>query len=129
MKCSMMLDVVLSNRFKKDMKLARKRGYDMNFLDDVVSKLQRQEPLSEKNLDHALSGDYLGFRECHIQLDLLLVIVLMTVNCSCFCHAQQEHILTCFHKMIMGLWNSVNPVASTPWQGALGRWASGGRLC
>ncbi len=68
-----MLDVVLSNRFRKDMKLARKRGYDMNLLDDVVSKLQRQEPLPEKNRDHALSGDYLGFRECHIQPDWLLV--------------------------------------------------------
>ncbi len=68
-----MLDVVLSNRFRKDMKLARKRGYDMNLLDDVVNKLQRQEPLPEKNRDHALSGDYQGFRECHIQPDWLLV--------------------------------------------------------
>jgi len=68
-----MLDLVLSNRFRKDMKLARKRGYDMNLLEDVVSKLQRQESLPEKNRDHALSGDYAGFRECHIQPDWLLV--------------------------------------------------------
>ncbi|MGN1191017.1 MAG: type II toxin-antitoxin system YafQ family toxin [Candidatus Ornithospirochaeta sp.] len=68
-----MLEVLLSNRFKKDLKLAKKRGYNLELLYDVVDILARQEPLPEKHRDHALSGDYTGFRECHIQPDWLLV--------------------------------------------------------
>ncbi len=68
-----MLEIVLSNRFKKDLKLAKKRGYNLERLDDIVNKLQNQEPLPEKNRDHSLSGDYIGFRECHIQPNWLLI--------------------------------------------------------
>ena len=68
-----MLEIVLSNRFKKDLKLAQKRGYNLDLLDEVVETLARQEPLPEKNRDHSLTGDYTGFRECHIQPDWLLV--------------------------------------------------------
>lgn len=68
-----MLDVVASNRFKKDLKLAVKRGYKMSLLEAVVDKLAAQEPLDEKYKDHLLSGDYDGFRECHITTDWLLV--------------------------------------------------------
>lgn len=68
-----MLEIVLSNRFKKDLKLAKKRGYNLDLLNDVVDMLARQETLPEKNRDHSLTGDYIGFRECHIQPDWLLV--------------------------------------------------------
>ena len=68
-----MLDIILSNRFKKDLKLAARRGRNLDLLEQVVDKLSRQEPLPPKNMDHALSGDYTGFRECHIQPDWLLV--------------------------------------------------------
>lgn len=68
-----MLEIVLSNRFKKDLKMAKKRGYNLDLLNDVVEKLARQEPLPKKNRDHSLTGDFIGFRECHIQPDRLLV--------------------------------------------------------
>ena len=68
-----MLNVVLSNRFRKDLKLISKRGYDLNLLDAVVNTIAEQRPLPEKNKDHALTGDYIGFRECHILPDWLLV--------------------------------------------------------
>ena len=68
-----MLEIVLSNRFKKDLKMAKKRGYNLALLNDVVEKLARQEPLPKKNRDHSLTGDFIGFRECHIQPDWLLV--------------------------------------------------------
>lgn len=68
-----MLEVVLSNHFKKDLKLISKRGYNLDLLDDVVEKLTRMEPLPEKNHDHNLTGDFVGFRECHIQPDWLLI--------------------------------------------------------
>ena len=68
-----MLDVVLSNRFKKDLKLAAKRGLDLAELEAVVNRLAAQQPLPDKNHDHTLTGDYIGFRECHIRPDWLLV--------------------------------------------------------
>ena len=69
----MKLDIVLSNRFKKDLKLIAKRGYDLNLLDSVVEKLASKLPLEEKHRDHSLTGNYVGFRECHILPDWLLV--------------------------------------------------------
>ena len=68
-----MLDVVLSNRFKKDLKLAAKRGLDLAELEAVVNRLAAQQPLPDKNRDHTLTGDYIGFRECHIRPDWLLI--------------------------------------------------------
>lgn len=68
-----MLDIVLSNRFKKDLMLAAKRGYDLDLLDAVVTNLAERRPLAEKYRDHELTGNYSGFRECHIQPDWLLV--------------------------------------------------------
>ena len=68
-----MLDVVLSNRFKKDLKLAAKRGLDLAELETVVNRLAAQQPLPDKNRDHSLTGDYIGFRECHTRPDWLLV--------------------------------------------------------
>jgi mRNA interferase YafQ len=69
----MTLDIVLSNRFRKDLKLAKKRGLDLDLLDKVVTTLATTQVLDEKYRDHPLSGDYAGFRECHIQSDWLLV--------------------------------------------------------
>ncbi len=67
------LDIVPSNRFKKDLKLAKRRGYDLDLLDDIVERLAAREQLPAKNHDHELTGVFAGFRECHIQPDWLLV--------------------------------------------------------
>lgn len=68
-----MLEVVLSTRFKRDLKTASKRGYNLELLNDVVDKLASRQQLPEKNRDHELGGDYAGFRECHVAPDWLLV--------------------------------------------------------
>ena len=68
-----MLRIVPSNKFKKDLKLAVKRGYDIKLLENVVNRLANEETLEPKYRDHTLSGDYSGFRECHITPDWLLV--------------------------------------------------------
>lgn len=68
-----MLEIVLSNQFKKDLKLANKRGLNLELLNEVVTKLANQEELPQSNKDHELSGNYKGFRECHIKPDWLLV--------------------------------------------------------
>lgn len=68
-----MLDLVTTTQFRKDLKRIRKRGYDLSKLDDILQKLRAEEPLLEKNRDHDLTGDYKGFRECHVEPDWLLV--------------------------------------------------------
>lgn len=68
-----MLSIVPSNQFKKDLKLARKRGLDLELLSVVVDTLAAQQPLDTKYRDHSLTGNYRGFRECHIEPDWLLV--------------------------------------------------------
>ena len=66
-------EVKRTTRFKKDYKSAEKRGYDLTEMQKIVTMLANDEPLPEKNHDHALTGDWLGYRECHIQNDWLLV--------------------------------------------------------
>ena len=68
-----MLKIVTSNKFLKDLKTARSRGLDLSLLQDVVEKLARQEKLEEKYRDHALSGIYSDFRECHVKPNWLLI--------------------------------------------------------
>ena len=68
-----MLDIVPSNRFKKDLKLVKKRGLKIDNLRNVINALAAEEKLDEKYRDHALTGDYRGFRECHAEPDWLLV--------------------------------------------------------
>ena len=67
------LSIVWTSQFKKDYKLAMKRRRDIGLLDDIVRRLATGEPLSESNRDHALTGDWLGHRECHVAPDWLLI--------------------------------------------------------
>lgn len=62
-----------TNKFQKDLKRAQARGYNISLLTDIIKKLADGTPLSPKNKDHALIGDYIGFRECHITPDWLLI--------------------------------------------------------
>ena len=68
-----MLKIVPSNQFKRDLKLARKRGCKMEYLRNVVNALANEQKLDEKYRDHRLAGNYDGFRECHVEPDWLLV--------------------------------------------------------
>ena len=65
--------VKFTSQFKKDYKLAIKRGLKIDLLDNVVRNLAAGEELPEKNKDHALTGNWLGHRECHILPDWLLI--------------------------------------------------------
>lgn len=69
----MKLSLILTNKFKKSLKQARKRGLNINLLDEVVEKLLDNIPLEPKYRDHQLKGEYADFRECHIQPDWLLI--------------------------------------------------------
>ena len=69
----MKYEIVSSARFKKDLKLAIKRGYNMNLMETVVNTLASGNVLEAKHKDHALSGEFIGCRECHITPDWLLI--------------------------------------------------------
>lgn len=86
-----MLKVVLSNQFKKDLKLAQKRGLDIDLLTEIVDKIASGEELPPKNRDHNLSGVYADFRECHIQPDWLLIYKIEENDLMLFLYRTGSH--------------------------------------
>ena len=71
-----MYEVRFTTAFKKSYKLMKKRGLDVSLLDDVVDKLRQGEQLDARYRDHGLTGNFTGFRECHIQPDWLLIYLI-----------------------------------------------------
>ena len=69
----MVRELILTGKFKKSLKLAKKRGLNISVLDEVVTMLQNDISLDMRYCDHELKGRFAGFRECHIQPDWLLV--------------------------------------------------------
>ncbi len=62
-----------TGRFKKDVKLMKKRGKSFDVFKEVIQQLVQSEPLDKKFRDHKLTGNYAGLRECHIEPDWLLI--------------------------------------------------------
>ena len=71
-----MLKLQVTTQFKKDYKKCEKRGLDMKLLQDVLGMLLNEQPLPDKHHDHALTGNYSGFRECHIMPDWLPIYMI-----------------------------------------------------
>ena len=59
--------------FRKGLKRMLKRGADIDKIDAAVQILAQGETLPPKYRDHALTGDLVGFRDCHIEPDWLLI--------------------------------------------------------
>lgn len=72
-----MLDVRYSTKFKKDFKACIKRNYKTALLQQAIDILRIPDTLPVKNKDHSLSGNYSGYRECHIEPDWLLIYKLL----------------------------------------------------
>ena len=62
-----------TTQFKKDFKLAMKRCMKIELLEEVIAMLAMGETLPDKHKDHALTGNWVGHRECHILPDWLLI--------------------------------------------------------
>lgn len=75
-----MLTPGYKNSFKKDLKLIKKRGKDIQKLYNIMSDLIHEKPLAKKNIDHPLKGEYSDCRECHIEPDWLLVYLIKTTH-------------------------------------------------
>ena len=66
-----MLKINFAKSFKKSYKKLNKK--DKELFAEVSLKLANNEILEPKYKDHALKGEYVGFRECHLKPDLLLI--------------------------------------------------------
>lgn len=69
-----------TNQFKKDVKLAGKRGKDLAKLKAVLDLLIDGEILPEQYKDHPLRGDFAGSRDCHLESDWVLIYTLTENN-------------------------------------------------
>lgn len=68
-----MREVFYTGKFRKDFKLAIKRGWNMSLIRSVMKEIENEIPLAPKYKEHPLYGDYIGNMECHIQPDWLLI--------------------------------------------------------
>ena len=68
-----MLTIRYQATFKKDYKRIAKMGYDLRLLEKVITLLAERKILPESYRDHGLTGEYSGYRECHILPDWLLI--------------------------------------------------------
>lgn len=67
------LEPIYTKRFEKDLKLAHKRGKDLEKLKTVIEMLLTGNSLPAKYRDHGLIGNYASRRECHLEPDWLLI--------------------------------------------------------
>ena len=65
--------LVESTAFRKDVKRAHRRGYDLHKLATIIYKLQRGEALPASNRAHPLKGDWKGYWDCHVEPDWVLI--------------------------------------------------------
>ena len=68
-----MLKLETTVQFRRDYKRMIKRGCKRELIEKVIDTLLEEKALDPKHRDHELKGNYVGFRECHIQPDWLLV--------------------------------------------------------
>lgn len=68
-----MLELELATQFKRDLKKMQKQRKNKELLNEVIDQLQHELPLHQKHQDHSLSGNWRGYRECHITPDWLLI--------------------------------------------------------
>ena len=69
----MSLTIRQSTQFRRDVKRLKRQRADLIQLETIIKQLVAQNPLVEHYRDHALVGNWKGFRECHIQPDWILI--------------------------------------------------------
>ena len=87
----MRLGLRKTRQFEKDLKRMAKRGMPLRELESVIDRLLEQIPLPEKYRDHPLVGDYVGFRECHVRPDWLLIYTIQADRLVLTCMRTGSH--------------------------------------
>jgi len=67
------LRIVESVRFGKELERQKRRGKDLAKFRPIIDALLARRPLDEKYKDHALTGDWIGYRDCHVEPDWILI--------------------------------------------------------
>ena len=70
---NLMLPIRPTSKFKKDLKRAAKQNRNIKMLQQVLKRLAIPAPLSKKHKDHKLKGEWVDFRECHVEPDWLMI--------------------------------------------------------
>jgi len=65
--------IVKTSRFRRDLRLAIRKKFNIHLMDEIITTLANGKKLARKHNDHPLSGEYAGYRECHITPDWLLI--------------------------------------------------------
>lgn len=65
--------ITQTTQFRKDIKLLQKRGKDLQKLKDLLALLLSENPLPARNRGHPLTGNWSGWRDCHLEPDWLLI--------------------------------------------------------
>lgn len=86
-----MLTPIYKSTFKRDFKRAIRRGKDPERIKSVVRLLCAQEPLPPALRDHALTGDYAGYRDCHVEPDLVLIYRIVEDQLQLICVRLGSH--------------------------------------
>ncbi len=81
----MSCEIVRTTQFRRDFKRMVSRGKDDRKLEEVLRILADRGQLPPEKHDHALTGIYAGFRECHIEPDWLLI----------YCYLYDRLVLVC----------------------------------
>ncbi len=68
-----MYEFTRTTRFRRDVKKCQKQNKEMEKFKAIHLLLIAGETLPPSNRDHNLSGNWSGFRECHIEPDWLLI--------------------------------------------------------
>ncbi len=86
-----MLSPIYSTSFKRDFKRAVKRGKDPEKIKQVVRILCAQTPLPPALHDHPLKGKYSGYRDCHVEPDLVLIYRVVQDQLQLICFRLGTH--------------------------------------
>jgi mRNA interferase YafQ len=68
-----MRSIFQTSQFKRDIKRLKKRGKPLDKLGDIVKLIANDATLEEKHRDHALTGNWAGSRDCHVEPDWILI--------------------------------------------------------
>jgi mRNA interferase YafQ len=67
------MNIHYSTRYKKDVKLCKKRHYDMEKMKELIKLILSGEELPQKYNNHPLSGEWKGCFDAHIEGDWVLI--------------------------------------------------------
>lgn len=71
-----MYTIKFTSAYKKGYRRMKRRGVDLSLLSDVIETLRQGKQLDRKFRDHILVGEYVGYHECHIQPNWLLIYLI-----------------------------------------------------